>query len=438
MKFSGPVPHNENEKKKATLSNAQDAVLAHHSAGSIGRYVFPAGTILFERGETRHCAYLIDSGTVHIHGNDEGGPERLLCALGEGEIFGEMALIDDAPRTARAVTATECEIFVIPRGSLKDRLHGIDPVVSMLIGLLVERYRFSRLNLPESIRQDPGAQELMKKLGYQNNVRGPLGALSNATQQRALARRELGLEQELRAGMERREFVPFLQPVVRLPARDLAGFEVLIRWNHPEKGLVMPGDFIPVAERTGLVQHLDRAMLEQACLALRDLPPPLTLSVNLSGIDFGVTDVTLMVGEVVKATGADPSRIRLEITESALIGDPDHAEKALGELRALGFGIALDDFGTGYSSLGYLHRFAIDTIKIDRSFVMAMKQGGRSVDIVRAIIALSRSFQLDVVAEGIETEEDVDILNRMGCDYGQGYLFSKPMPVDQALAWVKE
>jgi EAL domain-containing protein (putative c-di-GMP-specific phosphodiesterase class I) len=129
---------------------------------------------------------------------------------------------------------------------------------------------------------------------------------------------------------------------------------------------------------------------------------------------------------------ADPSRLKLEITESALIGDPERAEEVLHELRGLGLALALDDFGTGYSSLGYLHRFAIDTIKIDRSFVMALHDGSRSIAIVRAIVALARPFNLKVVAEGIESENDVRVLNELGCDYGQGYLFSKPLPVDKA------
>lgn len=431
MNPTGPTP-----QKKATLSNAQDSLLASHMAGTIGRFVFPAGTVLFNRGEVRHCAFLIDKGTVHVYGNDDApanaDEEKLLCVLGEGEIFGEMALIDAAPRTARAITATECEIFVIPRDALSDRLAGLDPIVAMLISLLIERYRFTRLHLPESIRQDSGGESLIRKLGKYDRLPESVLGLRDAQQQRAAARRELGLEQELRAGLERREFIPVLQPILKLPERKLAGFEALIRWQHPEKGLVMPGDFIPVAERTGVVQHLDRMMLEKACELLPTLPAGMFVSVNMSGINFGAVDVVHTVRSVLAHYKADPSRLKLEITESALIREPERAEEVLHQLRALGLAVALDDFGTGYSSLGYLHRFAIDTIKIDRSFVMALHDGSRSIDIVRAIIALARNFNLKVVAEGIESEDDVRVLNELGCDYGQGYLFSKPLPVDKA------
>lgn len=428
-------PLGPTSQKKATLSNAQDALLASHTAGAIGRFSFPAGTVLFNRGEARHCAFLIDKGTVHIYGNDDNhdpDEERLLCVLGEGEIFGEMALIDSAPRTARAITAADCDIFVIPRDALQDRLTGLDPIVSMLISLLIERYRFTRLHLPESIRQDESAENLIRKVGKYDRLPNSVSNLRDAESQRAAARRELALEQELRAGLERREFIPVLQPILKLPERTLAGFEALIRWQHPEKGLIMPGDFIPVAERTGVVQHLDRMMLEKACEILPTLPGDTFVSVNLSGINLGATDLVHTVKSVLKNGKADPARLKLEITESALIAEPERAEDVLHELRALGLALALDDFGTGYSSLGYLHRFSIDTIKIDRSFVMALHDGSRSIDIVRAIVALARTFNLKVVAEGIENENDVRVLNELGCDYGQGYLFSKPLPVDKA------
>lgn len=425
---------------KAEISNAHDALLANNTAGRIGRYVFPAGTVLFEKGEARHCAFLIDKGEVHIFGNDEGGADKRLCVLGEGEIFGELALIDSAPRTARAVTASDAEIFVIPRDALQERVRGLDPIVSLLLSLLIERYRFSRLHLPESIRQDQGGEDLIKKISKYDRLPDSLLRLRDSAQQRENARRELNLEQELRRGLENREFVPVLQPILKMPEGRIAGFEALIRWQHPEKGLLTPNHFIPVAERTGVVQQLDRMMLEKACEIMPTLPcgdEPLFISVNMSGINFGAVDIVQTVRHTLQQYKADPRRLKLEITESALIGDPEMAEEILHGLRQLGLATALDDFGTGYSSLGYLHRFSIDTIKIDRSFVMAMPTGQRSIDIVQAIITLARTFGLKVVAEGIENEEEVKLLNDLGCDYGQGYFYSKPLPVDDALAYAR-
>ncbi len=431
-------------KNKATqnANGPQDAVLARHSAGMIRRYVFPKDTILFSKGDTRQCAYLIDKGEVQIVGNDEGGEDKLLCVIGEGEIFGEMALIDNTPRTAAAVTLTECEIFVIPRDSLHERVKGLDPIVSLLISLLIERYRITRIHMPESVKQD-NEGDFIKKVSRYEKMPEEVLRLRNTERQREIALREMKLEQELRVGLEQRQFIPYFQPVLLLEDRSLAGFETLIRWQHPEKGLIFPDQFIPVAERTGVVQHLDRMMLEKACEILPKFQEqakgkPIFISVNLSGINFETIDVVNSVRRTIMDSGVDPSCVKLEITESALIGDPQQAEKVLQGLKALGLSIALDDFGTGYSSLGYLHKFTIDDLKIDRSFVMQLHEDRKSIDIVRAIISLAKNFKLNVIAEGIENEQDIIALTSLECDMGQGYLFSKPTPLEKALEFMAQ
>ncbi len=425
------------------ISNSQDALLAHQSAGTIRRYVFPKDTTLFDKGEARQCAYLIDKGTVHIYGNDEGGTDKLLCTLGEGEIFGEMALIDNTARTAKAITDTETEIFVIPRDSLHERVRGLDPIVSLLISLLIERYRITRIHMPESIKQDR-LGDFIEKISRHENLPKDVLQLRNTTEQRETALKEMKVEQELRQAITNQEFIPVLQPILKLPEKSIVGFETLIRWQHPEKGIVMPNDFIPVAERTGVVQQLDRMMLQKACESLPHLQKrmngngqDLFVSVNLSGINFGTMDVVRTVGETLNKTGIDPKLIKLEITESALIGDPKLAENVLQGLKELGVTIALDDFGTGYSSLGYLHKFSIDDLKIDRSFVAQLHDGNKSIDIIRAIVGLARNFNLNIVAEGIEKEQDVTVLNELGCDMGQGYLFSKPLMIEDAYSFIE-
>ena len=427
---------------ESNLEDPQDAVLARHSAGMTKRYVFPAGTVLFGKGETRHCAYLIDRGEVEIVGNDEGGADKRLCLIGEGEIFGEMALVDNTPRTATALTTTESEIFVIPRDSLHERIKGLDPIVSLLVSLLIERYRITRIHLPESVKQD-SVGDFIKKISKYEKMPEEVLRLRNTEQQKQTALKEMKLEQELRAGLEHKQFIPFLQPIMHLKTKRLAGFEALIRWEHPDNGMVFPDEFIPVAERTGVVQFLDRLMLEKACEILPQIHEAsgnedLFISVNLSGINFETIDIVNSVRRTIMDSGVDPSHIKLEITESALIGDPEQAEKVLQGLKALGLTISLDDFGTGYSSLSYLHKFTIDDLKIDRSFVMQIHDGNRSLDIVRAIVSLAKNFKLNIVAEGIEQEEDVAALNSLECDMGQGYLFSKPVPLDQAMAFIEE
>lgn len=425
--------------KKARLSDAHDSLLAHESAGLIQRYIFPKDTVLFRKGEARQCAYLIDSGRVDIIGNDEGGEDKLLCHIGAGEIFGEMALVDDTPRTATAVTAAECEIFIIPRDALHNRLQGLDPIISLLISLLIERYRMTRIHLPESLKQDSQNERFIQKLQHHRQLPARALELHDTEAHKELALRELKLEQELRRGLEKRQFVPYLQPILDLTTRRVIGFEALIRWQHPDKGLIFPDQFIPVAEHTNVVQHLDRLMLEKACEIMPLLDQiggtDMFISVNMSGINFSTLDIVQSISDTIRRYGVTPSRIKFEITESALIIDPAHAEEVLRGLKELGLTIALDDFGTGYSSLGYLHRFTIDSLKIDRSFVSRLHDGQKTLDIVSAIISLAQVFHLETIAEGIEREGDVSTLCDLGCRMGQGYLFSKPLPVQEAIAY---
>lgn len=436
MTPSEPQP---NLKTRARLSDAHDSLLAHQSAGLIQRYVFPKDTVLFRKGEMRQCAYLIDSGSVSIFGNDEGGEDKFLCHIGEGEIFGEMALVDDTPRTATAITDSECEIFIIPRDALQNRLQGLDPIVTLLISLLIERYRLTRIHLPESLRQGKEGGAFINKLTRHRHIVESSLKIHDIGIQKENALRELKLEQELRKGLERREFIPYLQPIINLKTRETIGFEALIRWQHPEKGLVFPDQFIPAAEHTNVVQQLDRLMLEKACEILPLLDEigrqDVFISVNMSGINFNTQNIVQSICDVVARYKADPKRLKLEITESALIDDPVHAADVLQGLKDCGFTIALDDFGTGYSSLGYLHRFTIDSIKIDRSFVSRLHDNEKSMDIVSAIIGLAKTFHLGTIAEGIEQEPDIETLCNLGCSMGQGYFFSKPLPVKDAIAY---
>ncbi|WP_435640891.1 EAL domain-containing protein [Micavibrio aeruginosavorus] len=401
---------------------------------------FKAGSVLFKAGEPRDNAYLIEKGTVDILGPGPEGPQSLLARLSPGDVFGEMALIDGGLRSAAAVVTSDAELFVIPRGALRDRVRDMDPILSLMLALLVERYRTVRVNLPESIRQDQisnMAQAMDRAAHY--DMPEDAARLSELWRQRDNAIKELKLEQELRRGIEKGEFVPALQPIVALPSRRLVGFETLVRWNHPERGMVFPDEFIPVAERTNLVQFIDHMMLQKACELMPDLlsdmggdDVPLFISANLSGINFENLDIIQSVRETLVHSGVDPHRIKLEITESALIDDPEKTEQVLRGLRALGVTIALDDFGTGYSSLGYLHRFPIDSIKVDRSFVSQMHDAPRSIDIIRAIVGLAHNFKMDVVAEGLETEQDVQMINALGCEMAQGYFFAKPLMPAQA------
>jgi diguanylate cyclase (GGDEF)-like protein/PAS domain S-box-containing protein len=243
----------------------------------------------------------------------------------------------------------------------------------------------------------------------------------------------LRLETDLQRTVERQEFRIHYQPIISLKTGLITGFEALVRWQHPERGLIHPSEFISVAEETGMIMHIDRWVIREACRQTRQWQEyfptrqPLTVSVNLSAKSFLQPDLVEYVRQVLRETRLDASCLKLEITESVLMSDADSVNSLLRELRALGAGLQLDDFGTGYSSLSYLHRFPINTLKIDRSFVSRMGLGNEHLEISRAIVMLAHSLRMDVIAEGVEEEQQLSQLKGLGCEYGQGYLFSEPV-----------
>ncbi|MBK5254570.1 MAG: EAL domain-containing protein [Vicinamibacteria bacterium] len=251
----------------------------------------------------------------------------------------------------------------------------------------------------------------------------------------------LKLEHSLRRAADRNEFVLHYQPIVALSDERTVGFEALLRWNHPERGIVGPYEFMHLVEETGLIFRLGEWTLGEACRWLTEGAPTLanhlTVNVNLSGRQFSQGDLIEQVETVLSATGLAADRLKLEITESVIMENPEMAVDLLKRLRALGTHLCIDDFGTGYSSLSYLLRFPADTLKIDRSFVGALGKSNRNEDIVGAIVSLARSLDMAVVAEGVETVEQRNMLGALGCQYGQGYLFSRPLDGDRARAFVQ-
>ena len=243
----------------------------------------------------------------------------------------------------------------------------------------------------------------------------------------------LRLENDLRRALRRKEFFLVYQPIISLRDGKLAGFESLVRWAHPKRGLITPAEFIPVAEETGMIVDLGHWVLDRACTVMsrwqnayagaRDMH----LSVNVSGRQFAKSGLSEDVLRVVTNAGLDPTRLKLEITETAIMASPGNSVQKLQRMRQDGIRFSVDDFGTGYSSLGYLQKFPLDDLKIDLSFVRALETAPENLEIVRTIIGLAHNLGLSVVAEGIENERQRDILAALDCEYGQGYLFSKPL-----------
>jgi len=220
------------------------------------------------------------------------------------------------------------------------------------------------------------------------------------------------------------------QPQMRID-RELQGFEALVRWRHPTRGMIAPGEFVPIAEDSGLILSLDAWVLHEACAQAVAWPRPLQIAVNLSPLQFRRGDLVGLVRSTLAETGLAPARLELEITERVLIDDFERASAILRELKSLGVRIALDDFGTGFSSLSYLQSFPFDKIKVDRSFVSNLPANAQSASIVRSIIGLGHGFGVPILAEGVETEEQLAFLAQAGCDEAQGYLLGKPGPLQE-------
>jgi len=257
------------------------------------------------------------------------------------------------------------------------------------------------------------------------------------------AQHRLVLERELRRAIEREEFSLYFQPRVASSGDGVPGAEALLRWQHPERGWVSPLEFVPLLEETGLIETVGGWVIQEACCALKRWEtqglPPVRVSVNLSPLQFWQGDLESTVTAALKNAGIDPADglLELEITESLLM---KHEEKTLGLLtrfRELGIPVALDDFGTGYSSLSYLTRFPIDYLKIDRSFISEITEREESAALVRAIISMAQALKLKAVAEGVETDEQREFLQKLGCDELQGYLFSAPRPENEFKEWLQ-
>ncbi|MGE0503701.1 MAG: putative bifunctional diguanylate cyclase/phosphodiesterase [Rhizobiaceae bacterium] len=252
------------------------------------------------------------------------------------------------------------------------------------------------------------------------------------------AKRVTRIEQALRRAVSAGEVEPHFQPIVDLKTRDVIGFETLARWHDRDLGSVSPGVFIPIAEERGIIGPLSQLVLRKAAEAARNWPDHLFLSFNLSPSQLVDQNTGLHILAILDRTGFDPRRLEIEITETGLMNDPSSAEKIVNDLRRCGIRVSLDDFGTGQSSLGRLREFHFDKLKIDRAFVSSILEDKPSEHIIRAILAMCEGLGMDVVAEGIEHEEQADKLVEFGCGGGQGYLFGKPVDADRTLGYLRE
>jgi len=257
---------------------------------------------------------------------------------------------------------------------------------------------------------------------------------------RAVAR--MRIETDLRKAIERAEFRIVYQPIVSLATGNIHGFESLVRWQHPDRGIVSPGEFIPVAEETKMILAIGATVLREACGQMKAWQSqfgdraPAIMSVNLSSKQLAQPGLIEEIEQTLQMTGLEASHLKLEITESSFMDSLESAIELLQRLRKMGIQLGIDDFGTGYSSLSYLYRLPVHTLKVDRSFVSRMGANGENSEIVRTIISLAHNLDLDVIAEGVETADQSLQLQALGCEYGQGYYFSRPVEAPSASALI--
>lgn len=380
----------------------------------LDREVFAAGEQIFKEGDAGDCAYLIEQGAVEIIITEQAG-ERRVNLMGKNEMFGEVALIDHQPRTA-TVRAVEKTVLVPIRRKLVDGLlEKCDPILKHLLLLVLERFRSRQGSHQEPVASTKDARDQSSR---RNAIKGE-------------ATHKLSLAHGITRALSNSEFELYYQPICCLSDGRVAGFEALIRWQHPTDGMIPPMDFLWIAEQTGLIRDIGLWTLERAC---RDWPTlrqftnyemPF-VSVNLSPTQLASEALVDDVEKIIAQHSMNITELKLELTETAMVEHPEIALKILNRLIGLGSGLALDDYGTGHSGLNHLQRYPIGTLKIDRAFIAPMLESGQSHEIVRSSVALAHSLGMNVVAEGVEAKEVGARLLEMGCDFGQGWHYGRP------------
>ena len=379
------------------------------------RIQLSAGEALFREGDPPTTAFLIESGEVEVS-MLQHGKRVVLSHLSTGDLLGEMAVIDDAARTATALATTDCVLFPIDREQITERLAATDPIIRSLLEGQLKRYR-GALAAMQGKRQDR--------------------ADNGDTPSEQVGIGKIRLETHLREALVNHGLDVRYQPLLHVTSGKIAGYEALIRWDHPERGPISPVEFVALAEETSLIVPVGEYVFDTACKAVQRFiefgadPKPF-VAVNVSARQLGHPGLIDRIVARVDAAGLPRGSLKVEITESQAL-NYDLVAGAIDLCHRHGIMVALDDFGTGYSHLTHLHKLSFDTLKVDQAFTHSMLTDPRSMAIVEAIIRMGKAIGADIVVEGIETPELLEALRTLECDYAQGYLIGKPQTLEQLI-----
>jgi diguanylate cyclase len=378
------------------------------------RVIFAPGHLIFKQGDIGDSAYLIEDGVVEVFVLDHG-KERCIKKMGKGELFGEVSLIDHQPRTASVRAVGKVVLVPISSKLIDGLLEKSDPILRHLLMVILERFRDKQSGSSVS----PASAKISPEQSIRLNT-----AKGEATQKISLAH---GMSRAL----SHEEFHLHYQPICDLADERIIGFEALIRWHHPTEGVMLPKDFLWIAEQTGFIREIGVWTLDRAC---RDWPElrkftdhaaPF-ISVNLSGAQLKDETLVDYLKDIIAKQNMNPAELKLELTETAMVDSPEIALNIMNRMIELGCSIALDDYGAGHSGLGHLQRYPISTLKIDATFINSIANSVQSLEIVRSTLTLAHSLGMKVVAEGIERKDIRAILLGMGCEIGQGWLLGYP------------
>jgi EAL domain-containing protein (putative c-di-GMP-specific phosphodiesterase class I) len=378
--------------------------------------VFRDGDLIFREGDLGECAYLIERGKVLFFITNEHG-EQILNVAGSGEVFGEMSLIDSYPRSASCRAVGDVELIVVTKVQLTDRISSADSIVRLLMRSFLQRLR--------------------RNIDLLHGERAPnLSSHENLEREKSEAASRIELESRIFNAVEENQFIPHYQPIYDLNERRIIGCEALIRWIAPGGDMVPPSVFMDILEDSASIVRVGNQMIEK-CMRdlgtlLAEYGPEFFVSINVSGRQFEQAGFLDALEEIRMRYGADSKRIKLEITERIMMGGPRVLE-VLNACRRAGYSLAIDDFGTGFSSLQYLAAMPLQDLKIDRAFIRQMLDDAKYLAIVKSLVQMAGALGLDLIAEGIETEAELELVKSLGVTKGQGFLFAKALPLKEFL-----